>query len=70
MNVNIAYKVHWQFKKHPHLKVTKCKKVINCKTNKALKYNVRGFYIDNQYLKRNEINKFLEKIPKTENCPF
>ena len=67
--VNIRFKVVWQFKEFPHYKVTKCKKIINCKTGTLLQYTNRGFFINGKYLKRTEINKHLEKIPKY-NLPF
>jgi hypothetical protein len=60
--VNVIFKCKWQFKDYPHLKVTDCKKIINEKTGKILKYNQRGFFIAGKYLKRNEINKHLKKI--------
>ena len=68
--VNIPFKVRWRFKEHPEYKVTTCKKIINSKTNKMLKYHPRGFYINGKYLKRNEINTYLELIPKQEYIPF
>ena len=70
MYVNVLFKVVWQFKENPEYKVTKCKKIINTKTNKMLIYNKRGFFINGRYLKRNEINSYLETIPKKEYSPF
>jgi len=69
LEVTLTFKVYWRFKKHHHLKVTKCKKIIDVKNNKMLKYGVRGFYIDGSYYKRNQINLMIEKIPN-EKCPF
>jgi hypothetical protein len=70
MYVNLTFKVLWQFKDFPHYKVTKCKKVINCKINTLLKYTTRGFYIDGKYYKRSDLKDMIEKIPKKEYCPF
>lgn len=70
MYVDVIFKVVWQFKENPEYKVTKCKRVINTKTGNLLTYNKRGFFIKDRYLKRNEINQYLEKIPKTDYCPF
>jgi len=67
--VNVSFKCFWQFRDQPHYKVTKCKKIINIKTGKLLKYHVRGFFINGKYLKRNELNQYLEPIPDGE-CPF
>lgn len=66
INVILTFKVYQQFKEHPHLKITKCKKIINIKTGKILKYNTRGFYIAGRYIKRQELNNHIEKIPKTK----
>ena len=66
----VKYKVLWRFKEYHHLKVTECKKIVNCKTNKILKYNTRGFFIDGNYYKRNELNQIIEKIPKKQYTPF
>ncbi len=63
--VNVPYKVFWRFKEQPHLKVTKCKKIINTKTGVVLKYHTRGFFISNRYVKRNELNNLVERIPKS-----
>ena len=70
MDVTLTFKTVWQFKDSTHIKVTKDKMIINCRTNHILKYTTRGFYINGRYLKRNDINQFLEKIPKKEYCPF
>lgn len=68
--VNIRFKVVWQFKEFTHYKVTRCKKIINTKTQKILTYNKRGYYIGNRYVNKKDINKYVEKIPKEEYCPF
>ena len=68
--VNVKFLVYWRFKDYPHLKVTRCKKIINCKTNSLLKYHTRGFFIGNRYIKRSELNKHIEKIPNIEPLPF
>lgn len=67
--VNLTFIVLWQFREIKHLKVTKCKKIINAKTGKLLKYTTRGFYINGEYLKRKDINKHVELIPSTK-TPF
>jgi len=69
-SVTLTFKTYWRFKNFHHLEVTKCKKIINTKTNKMLKYNIRGFYINNKYYKRNQLNSMLETIPKKEYIPF
>ena len=68
--VNLTFFVYWRFKEFHNLKVTRCKKVIDTKRGKLLKYNTRGFFINGAYYKRNEINKLIEPIPKNEYCPF
>ena len=62
--VNITLKAKWRFKDHPYLKVTECKKIVNTKTGLLLKYTTRGFFIKDKYLKRNQLNQYLEIIPK------
>lgn len=68
--VNVRFKVVWQFKEFTHYKITRCKKVINSKTGTLLNYNERGYFIGNRYVKKKDINKLIEKIPKKEYCPF
>jgi hypothetical protein len=69
-NVNLTFKVFWRFKDFHHLKITKCKKIIDCKKGKIVNYTTRGFYIGNRYLKRNELKNLIEKIPNKELLPF
>jgi len=68
--IYVKFKLKWQFKKYPEYKITPCKKVINTKTNKLLTYNERGFFIKDRYLKKQEINKHIELIPKKQYLPF
>ena len=67
--VNLTFMVFWRFKEYPYLKVTKCKKVINSQRGTMLKYHPRGFFIGGKYIKRSELNKYLEVIPK-QDTPF
>lgn len=69
IHVNLTFKCFWRFKDHHYLKVTKCKKIINTKTGKLLNYHVRGYFVKGIYIKRKDINKYLEKIPR-QICPF
>lgn len=68
--VNVQFKVYWRFKDYPYLKVTKCKKIINCRSGMILKQHSRGFFIVDRYIKRKDLNKHIEKIPKKEWLPF
>lgn len=74
MTVNVQFKVFWQFKDANHFKVTKCKKIINCQTNKIVKQSVRGgscgYWINKKFVKRKDLNSYLELIPKKEDLPF
>jgi hypothetical protein len=73
MIVNVQFIVFWQFKNATYYKVTKCKKIINCKTNKIIKQSVRGsagYWINKVFIKRSDLNLHLEKIPKIEYLPF
>lgn len=68
-HVTLTFKVYWYFTDYPHLKVTRCKKIINTKNETLLKYGVRGFKIGSKFYKRNEINKMLKPI-KSSKFPF
>lgn len=74
MIINVQYKVIWQFKNATHFKVTKCKKIINCQTNLIVKQSIRGgscgYWINKKFIKRKDLNSFLELIPKKETLPF
>ena len=62
--VILTFDVYWQFKDHPHIKVTRCKKIINIKRGKLIHYGIRGFYIEGKYYKRKDINSVIEKIKR------
>jgi hypothetical protein len=74
MTVNVQFIVLWQFKNATHFKVTKCKKIINCKKNTIVKQTVRGgncgYWINKEFIKRKELNENLELIPKENILPF
>lgn len=74
MIINVQFKVFWQFKNANHFKVTKCKKIINCKKGTIVKQSVRGgyagYWINGVFIKRKELNNNLELIPKKQYCPF
>jgi hypothetical protein len=59
----------WQFKEYPHIKVTKCRMIINSRTGNILKYTQRGFYIEGKYYKRKDVRNSVEK-PKDVVMPF
>lgn len=69
-DVNLTFKVFWRFKDFNHLKITKCKKIIDCKNGRLINYTTRGFFINGKYLKRNQLKNHIEIIPKKEYCPF
>ena len=62
--VILTFDTYWQFKDYPHIRLTKCKKLIDIKRGKLLKYGVRGFFIDGKYYKRKDINAMIEPLPK------
>ena len=68
--VNIKIDVFWRFKNFHHLKVTKCKRIINCKTGKFLKQHTRGYFISSKYIKRSDLNSHIEPLPVEDDCPF
>ena len=74
MQVNVFYTVKWQFINAPFLKVTPCKKVINCKTSKILKSTQCGgsigYKIAGVFIPKSKLNNFLQVIPAIEILPF
>lgn len=74
MKVVVYFDVKWQFKEHNHYKVSPCKKIINCKTNRIIKGTKNGgsvgFFIASKFYKKSDINKHIEIIPKQQNLPF
>ena len=62
INVNLTIRVYWQFKYYPHIKITKCKKLINTKSGNFIPYTKRGFFISGTYYKRNELKNMIEKV--------
>lgn len=68
--VNLTFIVFWRFKDFNHLKITKCKKIIDCKKGKILNYGIRGYFINGKYYKRKDLKPMIEKIPKKEYNPF
>lgn len=69
-SVSVNFIVYWRFKDYPHLKITKCKKIINSITCKILVYHTKGFYIGNRYIKRKDLRDMIEPIPKEDRLPF
>lgn len=73
MQVTVLFTVKWQFKDFPHYKISICKKVINCKTDKIIKCTKNGgsvgYFIAGNFYKKSNINDFIEAIPKSK-CPF
>jgi hypothetical protein len=73
MIVKVSYRVKWQFKEHPHYKISTCRKVINCQTGKIIKCTKSGgsigYFIASKFYKKSSINDFIEVIPKSS-CPF
>lgn len=67
--IRVTLKAKWQFKDLEHIKVTECKRVVNERTGKILNYNQRGYYINGKYYKKQELNKYLEKV-KISEYPF
>jgi len=62
--VILTFDAYWRFKDHHHLKITRCKKIIDTKRGKLLRYHTRGFFINGKYIKKNKLNQYIEVIPK------
>jgi len=65
--VSVSFKVFWQFKDVTHYKVTKCKKIVNCQKGTLLNQSIRGgsvgYWIGKKFIKRNDLNNYIELIP-------
>lgn len=67
------YVMKWQIKEAPQYKVSECKKLINCQTNRIIKETVVGytigFWVGKKFIKSKTLNAHLELIP-SYNLPF
>lgn len=73
MQVTVLFTVKWEFKEHPHYKISTCKKIINCKTGKIIKCTKSGgsvgYFISGIFYKKSDINKHIQLIKVIE-YPF
>lgn len=64
--ISINYTLIWQFKNATYYKITKCKKVFNCRTRRQIKqcYNSGsiGYWIAGKFIVKANLNKHIEKI--------
>jgi hypothetical protein len=74
MKVKVVFNVYWQVKNNEQFKVTKCRKVINCKTQKLLKQTINGgslgYNINGNFYNIKTFKNFIEPIPKDIYLPF
>ncbi len=57
----------WQFTFDNRYKVSECKKIVNCQTNKIMKqclngYTV-GYWFGKKFIAKNKLNNYIELIP-------
>ncbi len=74
ISLSAGYDVVWQLKTKPHIKISRCRKVINTHTNRVLKRTLKGSSIgywisSKEFILEENINSMVEKIPKNT-CPF
>ncbi len=66
INISCNYIAKWQIKEHPQYKITECKKIINCKTNRIIKETVvgytSGFWIGKKFISKKKLNTSVEII--------
>ena len=71
--ISISYSLIWQFKDMPNYKISKCKKIFNCKNGKQIKCVLNGgsigYWIGGNFIPKSKINDKIEVIPKII-CPF
>ena len=74
MKVTVVFEVLHQVKNHSDFKVTKCRKVINCKTQKLLKQTKSGgsigYNIGGDFYSLKTFKNHIEPIPKKIILPF
>jgi hypothetical protein len=68
-----SYTLKWQFKGAPHYCVSKCKKIINTRTNKAVKRCLNGgsigYWIEGKWVSERKLKYLIETIQEGE-VPF
>jgi hypothetical protein len=73
MIVQVNYIAKWQLIGNEKYVWTTCRKLINLKTNRIItkcsKGSQVGYWIDNNFIKLEDLKKLIELIPK-ENTPF
>jgi len=71
--IESKYNLKWQLKELPHYKISECKNIFNCKTNRKLKRVVNGYtigyWINKKFIPLNKLNNYCELI-KLESIPF
>lgn len=73
--ISIKYTLVWRFKDYQYLKITRCRKVFNTKTNKQLKQVLNGGSIGywvsaEKFIPTSKVNANIELIPKEFIYPF
>lgn len=67
------YILKWQLKDNPHYKISECRKIINCQTNRIIKETVVGytvgFWIGKKFISKKKLNTLVEIIPSYK-LPF
>lgn len=67
------YIIKWQLKGQQHYKITECRNIINCKTNRLIKRTVVGtsvgYWIGKKFIPIKRMNEYCEKTTKEE-TPF
>lgn len=71
--ISNTYALKWQFKEQPNYKISKCRSIINTKTNRIIKKTLNGgsigYWIAGKFTLLKNINSMVENIPKAQ-CPF
>lgn len=68
--VLVQYQLVWQFKSATHYKMTRCRKVINCKSGRIVKCVLNGgsigWWIGKDFIAKSKVNEKVEIIPKKD----
>ena len=73
MRIQVTYIAKWQIKDATWYKWTKCKKLVNCKTQKVIEKTLKGsksgYYINREFVYLSDLKNRIELI-KNDFCPF
>ena len=65
--ITVTYRLKWQFKTMPHIKISEDKRIFNTRTGRELKITVNGysvgFWLGRKFILMSKLNDYIELIP-------